>query len=118
MKFELPDEAATLALGAGLAQVLLQRGHGVVFLHGDLGAGIMRFRDLVRDQHQFVWCDAELALPGEALTADLEDDSLVFRSHMVSDRVRCMCEKGVLAQLEPPAGASVNPSRALFCVSS
>tara|TARA_R110000787_G_scaffold42377_7_gene104205 strand:+ start:7006 stop:7458 length:453 start_codon:yes stop_codon:yes gene_type:complete len=39
MKFELPDEAATLALGAGLAQVLLQRGHGVVFLHGDLGAG-------------------------------------------------------------------------------
>lgn len=39
MKFQLADEAATLALGARLAHALLAAGRGVVFLHGDLGAG-------------------------------------------------------------------------------
>lgn len=39
MRIELADEAATTALGARLAQALLRAGRGVVFLHGDLGAG-------------------------------------------------------------------------------
>lgn len=39
MRSALPDEAATLALGARLAQRLLVSGRGVVYLHGDLGAG-------------------------------------------------------------------------------
>lgn len=37
MRVELADEAATLELGAGLARTL--SGGGVVYLHGDLGAG-------------------------------------------------------------------------------
>jgi tRNA threonylcarbamoyladenosine biosynthesis protein TsaE len=39
MRIELPDEASTTALGERLAAELLQAGRGVVFLHGDLGAG-------------------------------------------------------------------------------
>ncbi len=39
MRLDLPDEAATLALGARLAAALLAAGRGVVFLYGDLGAG-------------------------------------------------------------------------------
>jgi tRNA threonylcarbamoyladenosine biosynthesis protein TsaE len=39
MQIDLADESATLALGARLAQALLAAGRGVVFLHGDLGAG-------------------------------------------------------------------------------
>lgn len=39
LRIALQDEAATLALGARLAQGLLARGRGVVYLHGDLGAG-------------------------------------------------------------------------------
>lgn len=39
MHIELADEAATLALGARLARALLAAGRGVVYLHGDLGAG-------------------------------------------------------------------------------
>lgn len=39
MRVELPDEAATRALGARLAEGLLASGGGVLFLHGDLGAG-------------------------------------------------------------------------------
>ncbi|TDU24417.1 tRNA threonylcarbamoyladenosine biosynthesis protein TsaE [Panacagrimonas perspica] len=39
MPIELPDEASTTALGERLAAELLQAGRGVVFLHGDLGAG-------------------------------------------------------------------------------
>jgi tRNA threonylcarbamoyladenosine biosynthesis protein TsaE len=35
----LPDEAATAALGAELARVLLPRRHGVVYLQGEMGAG-------------------------------------------------------------------------------
>ena len=38
-RIELQDEAATLALGARLAQALRARGGGVVYLRGDLGAG-------------------------------------------------------------------------------
>ena len=38
-RIELPDEAATLALGARLAQELGRVGGGVVYLRGDLGAG-------------------------------------------------------------------------------
>ena len=38
-RIELPDEAATIALGERLARALLAAGRGVVFLHGDLGAG-------------------------------------------------------------------------------
>lgn len=39
MRIALADEAATLALGARLAAALLRAGRGVVYLHGDLGAG-------------------------------------------------------------------------------
>ena len=39
MHVDLADEAATLALGARLASSLLAAGRGVVYLHGDLGAG-------------------------------------------------------------------------------
>lgn len=39
MRMALPDEAATLAFGARLAQTLLRAGRGVVYLHGALGAG-------------------------------------------------------------------------------
>lgn len=39
MKIVLRDAAATAALGAALAPVLLGRPGTVVFLHGDLGAG-------------------------------------------------------------------------------
>lgn len=39
MRIELPDEASTTALGQRLAVELLKAGRGVVFLHGDLGAG-------------------------------------------------------------------------------
>lgn len=35
----LPDEAATLALGAQLARALTEEEGGMIFLHGDLGAG-------------------------------------------------------------------------------
>ena len=35
----LADEAATLALGARLARALGAAGGGVIYLHGDLGAG-------------------------------------------------------------------------------
>lgn len=38
-RIDLPDEAATLALGARLARALRDAGRGVVFLHGELGAG-------------------------------------------------------------------------------
>jgi tRNA threonylcarbamoyladenosine biosynthesis protein TsaE len=42
LKLALPDEAATLALGAALARalgVLVMAGGGVIWLEGDLGAG-------------------------------------------------------------------------------
>lgn len=39
MLIALPDEAATIAFGARLAAALLRVRRGVVFLHGDLGAG-------------------------------------------------------------------------------
>lgn len=39
MKIFLADAAATAALGAALAPILLQRPSAVVYLHGDLGAG-------------------------------------------------------------------------------
>lgn len=39
IRTELADETATLALGARLAQALRKVGGGVVYLHGDLGAG-------------------------------------------------------------------------------
>ena len=38
-QYLLADEEATTALGARLAQVLLDAGRGIVFLYGDLGAG-------------------------------------------------------------------------------
>jgi tRNA threonylcarbamoyladenosine biosynthesis protein TsaE len=36
---ELADEAATLALGASLHRAFADAGGGVIYLHGDLGAG-------------------------------------------------------------------------------
>jgi tRNA threonylcarbamoyladenosine biosynthesis protein TsaE len=39
LRFHLPDEQATAALGAALAQVLSTRGAGTIHLVGDLGAG-------------------------------------------------------------------------------
>lgn len=36
---QLADESATTALGASLAETFLRRGGGVLYLHGDLGAG-------------------------------------------------------------------------------
>lgn len=39
MRIELNQEADTQALGERLSRVLCARGHGVVYLHGDLGAG-------------------------------------------------------------------------------
>ena len=38
-RIPLPDESATLALGARLAGILLEARRGIVYLHGDLGAG-------------------------------------------------------------------------------
>lgn len=38
-RIELADEAATLGLGARLERALRAAGGGVVYLHGDLGAG-------------------------------------------------------------------------------
>jgi tRNA threonylcarbamoyladenosine biosynthesis protein TsaE len=38
-RIDLEDEAATLALGARLEQAFRAAGGGVVYLHGDLGAG-------------------------------------------------------------------------------
>ena len=38
-RIELADEAATLALGARLSEAMGARGGGVIYLHGDLGAG-------------------------------------------------------------------------------
>lgn len=39
IRLNLPDEAATLALGAKLTSSLFAAGGGVVYLYGDLGAG-------------------------------------------------------------------------------
>lgn len=38
-KINLADEAATTALGARIAKVLMERGRAVVYLRGELGAG-------------------------------------------------------------------------------